>query len=806
MEGRGNPPLSLYLLLLLLCGTGTAGQDTSTIVPASNTKPVSGQVPSRESTSSFPTGRPSENVVTSTVLETTSQKYVNETLGVTASLTRGNTQNKDTLSTTEPASNYTHTVKIEPPTAVQHTSDMAGRINSTAASTVLETSQKDVNGTLGVTASLTRGNTQNKDTLSTKEPTSNYTHTVGKEPTTAVQHTSDMVGRLNSTAAVNNNNSETTQPATQHTPDMSEHPITTLQNNSLSASTQSTIEHTSDRFNRTTTEPITANQSSKTESTLQYKPTTTPLPINHTSGTESTAVSLHPTTHSSSAFVSSSSSANVTTPPSVNNTEHTSSIAVTNRTTQVSSISINGNTTDLPTSTTNTNFTHIPLMSSSTETVTKQTESTENIANSTVHPTMLTNATLPSATVQNSTSAGVVTSSSVSGTTSTLGAQTGVLSTLSTNETTGERNWSTTRYVSLGPTLSTSTVDYINSSKISTSAAGVAEATTTTGSNYCRNVQCPPFSYCVPGISSYSCVTVKIVPGELHLKTLIYTPDMANQQSFAFLNVSTGIEKSCENILKNKNGYIASTVTKLTEGSVIAAIENIFQHSTDVTSTDIKKAFQTYIDQCVDCWPLSKADSYSEQDLCSINMCDASTTVCQSKNGTFSCNCKEGLFKPFPSERSCTACTSGYKLENNTCVKCPFGYAGFNCDDSSLLAVVVISCVLGSVLLILLISLLIACNRSKAVPKESYEHETYLMWPKKDVPKIPRVTMNLDSAQLDYGSKNVLVDNEMSNGTTVNPEDSRMEADLKTFSNTNPSRYSYLCHGQTNPYFVDEEK
>lgn len=139
-------------------------------------------------------------------------------------------------------------------------------------------------------------------------------------------------------------------------------------------------------------------------------------------------------------------------------------------------------------------------------------------------------------------------------------------------------------------------------------------------------------------------------------------------------------------------------------------------------------------------------------------------------------------------------------------MKCPFGYAGFNCDDSSLLAVVVISCVLGSVLLILLISLLIACNRSKAVPKESYEHETYLMWPKKDVPKIPRVTMNRDSSQLDYGSKNALVDNELSNGTTVNPEDSRMEADLKTFSDMNPSRYSYLCHGQTNPYFVDEEK
>ncbi|KAJ1136874.1 hypothetical protein NDU88_003288 [Pleurodeles waltl] len=419
---------------------------------------------------------------------------------------------------------------------------------------------------------------------------------------------------------------------------------------------------------------------------------------------------------------------------------------------------------------------------------------------------MLTNATLPSATGQNSTSGGVLTSSSVSVSTSTFDVETGILSTLNKKETIEETSWSTTKYVSLHPTLATSTVDYTTSSKVSTSAAGVPETTNATGSNYCRNVQCPPFSYCVPGISIYSCVTGKIFPGELHLKNLHYIPDMANQDSFAFRNVTAGIEKHLKHILENENGYIKSTVTKLTKGSVVAAIQNIFQQSSTVTPAEIEKAFQTYINTCVDCWPLSKSDEYKEQDLCSINLCDTSTSVCQSKNGTFTCNCKEGFYKPFPSERSCTACTSGYELKNNTCVRCQFGYAGFNCDDSSLLAVVVISCVLGSLLLILLISLLIACNRSKKAPNESYEHETYLMWPKKDIPKIPRVTMNRDSSQLDCGSKNVLMDNEMSNGNTVNPEDSRMEGDLKTFSNTNPSRYSYLCHGQTNPYFVNEEK
>ncbi|XP_026102858.1 mucin-13-like [Carassius auratus] len=66
-----------------------------------------------------------------------------------------------------------------------------------------------------------------------------------------------------------------------------------------------------------------------------------------------------------------------------------------------------------------------------------------------------------------------------------------------------------------------------------------------------------------------------------------------------------------------------------------------------------------------------------------------------------------------------TVCPSGYKAENNTCVRCPFGYSGFNCDDSSLLALVVVACVLGGILLIVILAVLIyicvtRCNKKSS--------------------------------------------------------------------------------------------
>ncbi|TNN26994.1 Protein HEG [Liparis tanakae] len=99
---------------------------------------------------------------------------------------------------------------------------------------------------------------------------------------------------------------------------------------------------------------------------------------------------------------------------------------------------------------------------------------------------------------------------------------------------------------------------------------------------------------------------------------------------------------------------------------------------------------------------------------------------------------------------------------------CAFGYAGFNCNDSALLAVVIISCVLGALLIIVLALLIYCYCRRFTRSKQDYSSSPYSSgdlnkpWPTV-IPPIPRASMNLEAAppieMSEGGSTRVLVDN-----------------------------------------------
>ncbi|XP_029428834.1 mucin-13-like [Rhinatrema bivittatum] len=359
--------------------------------------------------------------------------------------------------------------------------------------------------------------------------------------------------------------------------------------------------------------------------------------------------------------------------------------------------------------------------------------------------------------------------------------------------------------------------------RITATPAQESSTTTTTAAaptDFCKNVTCPNFSSCISGLSSYicrcplgwyfqapaACVTGRTFQGSLHLQSLSYTPEMANPDSLAFKTTAASIERVLSEILKNHSGFVQSIVVKLTSGSVIATMNNLFSQSSPVTGEDVTGAIQRFISECRDCWPLQKGDSFQETSICGPDSCDVNTTTCRASNGEFTCTCKDGYFKLFPSDRSCMACSSGYGLQNTKCVACPFGYGGFNCTDSSLLALVVVSCVLGSLLLILLLVVFIMCCRSKKAPSTpAYEQETYLRWPKQEALKIPRVTMSWDSGQMEMqenGSRSNLMEKTVGNGIVV--DDKGMDS-LRTFTCKSPTRYSYLCQGQENPYFISDD-
>ncbi|XP_048416770.1 protein HEG homolog 1 [Stegostoma tigrinum] len=336
--------------------------------------------------------------------------------------------------------------------------------------------------------------------------------------------------------------------------------------------------------------------------------------------------------------------------------------------------------------------------------------------------------------------------------------------------------------------------------------------------DHCKNAVCPPSSTCVNLFQSYkcqcspgliekenSCVPARIFPGILHLTNITFMDAMKETNTKAFSDTAKEIVKEMEGLFKDDSSFYKSVVRKLGKGSVIAFLDNIFALSSNATEKSVTTHIQEGIKTCTSCKLISPSDSFTGQSICSLNPCDNTTSQCNANNGIAICKCLPGYFKFDASDRSCKACLSGFKLENGTCVKCPFGYGGFNCDKPYLLAVVVISCVLGGILLLLLLALIATCLRSKSgsCSSSSGSHD-YVMWPKSEMPKIPRATMHWDGNQLEMqenGSTSSLNDIHRDAGRAPDKND-----DLKTFKGKQQSRYTYLCQGQENPYYVSDEK
>ncbi|KAK2833114.1 hypothetical protein Q5P01_017003 [Channa striata] len=309
----------------------------------------------------------------------------------------------------------------------------------------------------------------------------------------------------------------------------------------------------------------------------------------------------------------------------------------------------------------------------------------------------------------------------------------------------------------------------------------------------CPAVPCPVQSVCLNGTcqclsGSYLlnglCVSAQVFPGQLHLN-LNFNAGMRNRSSEIFQSTAAKISAALSDALKSQSGYIRSDVVQLEPGSVLASVNNIFENS-DATPKSIDDAINKTIAESKPGGLLAGA-TYAATNLCEQEPlpCEVSTTTCRNKDGRAVCFCKEGFISVVYSNTSCRACPSGQRAVGDTCQPCAFGYSGFNCNDSALLAVVVISCVLGGILLILILALLIYCcciDCSK--DNANYGRSPYSSgeiaqtWPT-GVTTIPRATTNWDPSppmeMTEGGSTHALVDkkhqtNGLSGSYDVNPE------------------------------------
>ncbi|XP_075948904.1 mucin-13-like [Anarhichas minor] len=231
-----------------------------------------------------------------------------------------------------------------------------------------------------------------------------------------------------------------------------------------------------------------------------------------------------------------------------------------------------------------------------------------------------------------------------------------------------------------------------------------------------------------------SCVRANIFPGQLALPKLQYHENLKTKTSPEFLNASIQINDELSVIFKNYSfsrsivlefKELPSTNSKVmsrSERGVNATVDIIFNLNAAVTTADIEKEFKD-AKECEDC--LLAGASFDATNLCLKNPCDEDTTSCLSRDGSYNCPCLPQFIETDLSSRICIACPNGKQVQqvgdSKICVECSFGYSGFNCQDSWLLTLVIVSSVLGVLLLIALILLSIFAIKSS---KKSSKKDT----------------------------------------------------------------------------------
>ncbi|XP_029384240.1 mucin-13-like, partial [Echeneis naucrates] len=310
-------------------------------------------------------------------------------------------------------------------------------------------------------------------------------------------------------------------------------------------------------------------------------------------------------------------------------------------------------------------------------------------------------------------------------------------STTTTPTSTTATPTSTTATTTSAPTSTTATT---TSAPTSTTATTTSAPTSTMKPGPCDGNPCGEGSTCEPFNGNFTCLCLagdtynyqsqicqraKVFPGQIGLPNVEYNQNMSNKDSFIFINTTRRITDALDIVYDTTEGYSHSEVLQLLESNggarstnpsrVTAVVDIIFSANSDITSTDVDdkiKAAANNPDSILG------GANFTEQSLCDRAPCDELTTNCGSSNGSFICGCDPGYIRTNFSERMCIACPSGQKASESECVDCPFGYSGFNCNNSWELVLVIVGSVLGGLLLITLILLPIVALK---FPKKSSE-------------------------------------------------------------------------------------
>ncbi|XP_032725339.1 protein HEG homolog 1 [Lontra canadensis] len=348
--------------------------------------------------------------------------------------------------------------------------------------------------------------------------------------------------------------------------------------------------------------------------------------------------------------------------------------------------------------------------------------------------------------------------------------------------------------------------------------------------NECLLNPCPPLATCNNTQGSFTCKCPVGYQLEKGICNLVRTFVTEFKLKKTFLN--TTMEKKADlhevenEITKTLNmcfsalpGYTRSTVHVSGESNaMVVSLQTTFSLASNVTLFDLADGMQNCVNSCRSsaevCQLLgSQRRIFKAGSLCKRKTpeCDKETSICTDLDGVALCQCKSGYFQFNKMDHSCRACEDGYRLENETCMSCPFGLGGLNCGNPYQLITVVIAAAGGGLLLILGIALIVTCCRKSKndISKLIFKSGDFQMSPYAEYPKNPRSQeWGREAIEMhENGStKNLLqmTDVYYSPTSVRNPELERNGL-YPAYTGLPGSRHSCIFPGQYNPSFISDE-
>ncbi|XP_061465026.1 protein HEG homolog 1 isoform X2 [Rhineura floridana] len=343
----------------------------------------------------------------------------------------------------------------------------------------------------------------------------------------------------------------------------------------------------------------------------------------------------------------------------------------------------------------------------------------------------------------------------------------------------------------------------------------------------CLSNPCPALATCTNTQGSFQCMCslgYQMEKGKCNLvRTFVgQFPLMFNTTGGKYLELHQ-IEEDIINMLNSSlstlPGYYTSTVKASRQsGTVQVSVLSTFSLVSNITLFDIVSTVRSHIRACKapteTCQFISKLTLlHRVGGLCKHKdpECDKETSVCVDLDGIAICQCQAGYFKYNKLDHSCRACEDGYKLENSTCVSCPFGLGGFNCGNPYQLITIVIAAAGGGLLLIMGIALIVTCcqKNKNDISKLIFKSGDFQMSPYAEYPKNPRVQdwgRETIEMQENGSTKNLLQMTDVYYMPTNlrNPELERNGL-YPPYTGLPGSRHSCIYPGQYNPSFVSDD-